>query len=150
MLDYLPGLGILREASLLFLKRTKTDIRYDTIPFKDVPGLQIIVRRQLPKQAVTPESVRGHDPRVMPIPPRAGRQPIHDILGESTQDHECHEVSDEWHKQRDGSLEPVSDYAYSDVEAEICSSEASLPKQETEDDNTTIDKLLKEYTTLYS
>ena len=31
MLDHLLGLGTLREASLLFLKRTKTDIRHDTI-----------------------------------------------------------------------------------------------------------------------
>ena len=88
MLDDLLGPDTLREASLLFSKRTKTDVCHDTITFKDVPGLQIIVRGQLPNQAVTPGFVGGHDPRIVPIPPRAGRQPIYDVFGESTQDTE--------------------------------------------------------------
>ena len=43
-----------------------------------------------------------------------------------------------------------SDYTDSDVADERYRSEALLLEQESEDDNTTIDERLKEYTTLYS
>lgn len=62
----LSGTNSRPEASLLSLKRTKTDIRHRDITLKDVPGLQFVVERQIAPTPPRPVGgMKGHKQRVV-------------------------------------------------------------------------------------
>ena len=98
------GIDMSTEGSLLSLERTKTTICHRDITFRNVPGLQFVVRRErrIPDAAVdrdpeirrlVPQEFRGHGGFPLPRVSSAGRR------GAPSQSYNI-DVVDGWHRSR--------------------------------------------------